>query len=1116
MSGLTPQQELAVTSIDRNVIVSAGAGSGKTHVLVERYIELLRCTAEVSVSNIVAITYTRKAAAEMRTRLKARMQKLMLDTAGDEQSRWAQCYAEVDGARIVTIHSLCESLLRAYPTEANIDPQFELVDDVEQCKLTDESISDAFRQVIEAESEEIELLMRQNIDEVRSWIQSALRSSTQFRESLSIIGVVDENELWIYAQSRLEAEQERALGELARKKDWRRNLSYVGETPWKDRNSPLEQMRVSMSGLAQESLDLSQSVSERWSKLVEVAALRFGRYGGGEAAELKAAMKQVQVEIAALVDAIPACLNDQDKEAFRTIKHLIQLTKLAGQSYKNRKKSILKLDYNDLIELAVNTLSAENSSARQSYTAGIRAILVDEFQDTNAQQSSLVKLLASSKANLFLIGDDKQSIYKFQGADVSTFNKWKAEFAQTDCQSILSLSQSFRSHPTVVAFINAVFAEILAKPTPGTFDATFVELSAARQEHSDPERVQIRLLPAYDDSGDKLKTSEIQAVESQAVAAWIAECIEKQLPVKCKTGDNRAIQYGDFAVLVQQNKDFANIEFALASAGIPYVTLGGQGFLERQEIYDMQNLLAFLSNPRDSQALVGILRSPIFGITDDIIHLIGTSGYRGQPFWQKLKEMVARRHAGYESVAAAGNNLSRWIEDAGCIPVNELLRRIIQATSYDIVLLSLPNGHQRSRNLWKLVHVATQNEHMTCSQFVEHLKQMREFRVKQADAPLDNGSAVKLMTIHSSKGLEFPAVALPILGKSAVSRANKFRFHRHYGLAINTCRDGENKPAWYQLASAYETEMEVSEKRRLFYVAMTRARDYLSLFMPTQRSKTESFLSWMQNVLQIDSDEEAAKCTRTLTSLDHQASYTLVPFAPRTTDRCEVFQPALDFDQTALANHETGLNLSLIGSLQQELPKEPLPWFGWTRVTPEAGGVKIGATISGTYFHALMEHLSSLDDPTAEQIESIAYAQGDVAAHPDVFNVFVSEGQRLLQIFQHSQLHSLLRTSKRHLHELPYTLLEAEGAIVRRPDLLIETDDGSWLIVDYKTDKFEVGTLAQQANKHRLQLKQYVDEFRTLTGISATPCLYFAEHGILHGLPEQVVQLSLLSSIAIS
>jgi ATP-dependent exoDNAse (exonuclease V) beta subunit len=209
------------------------------------------------------------------------------------------------------------------------------------------------------------------------------------------------------------------------------------------------------------------------------------------------------------------------------------------------------------------------------------------------------------------------------------------------------------------------------------------------------------------------------------------------------------------------------------------------------------------------------------------------------------------------------------------------------------------------------------------------------------------------------------------------------------------------------------------------------------------------------------------------------------------------------------------LSFSLIENLQQESPKAPLPWSGWTRVTPESEGVKINATISGTYFHALMEHLSSMDEPSAQQIESIAYAQGDVVAHPHVLNVFVTEGQRLLKIFHDSTLKGVLRTSKRHLHELPYTLLEEGSATMRRPDLLIETEDGSWLIVDYKTDKFEVSTVAQQALKHRM-LKQYVDEFRALTGISAVPCLYFAEHGILHGLPEQSVQLSLLSPVAVS
>ncbi len=214
--------------------------------------------------------------------------------------------------------------------------------------------------------------------------------------------------------------------------------------------------------------------------------------------------------------------------------------------------------------------------------------------------------------------------------------------------------------------------------------------------------------------------------------------------------------------------------------------------MERQEIYDVQNLLSFLSYPQDSHALIGILRSPMFGITDDILHMIASDGGVGRSLWQRLKDTVELRKPGYETIAGAKVCLSNWIKDAALLPVADLLRRIVISTSYDLVLMTMPNGHQRSRNLWKVVHLATENEALSCAEFADSLKLMREFKVKQSDAPLDTGDVVKLMTIHSSKGLEFPAGGASSARNASHQQATKLKFHRDFGISINTSRDNED------------------------------------------------------------------------------------------------------------------------------------------------------------------------------------------------------------------------------------------------------------------------------------------------------------------------------------
>lgn len=1100
MAGLTEQQQQAVNSIDRNVLVSAGAGSGKTHVLVERYIELLRCNPEMSVSNIVAVTYTRKAAAEMRTRLKAKIAQLQITPDLEERARWNQCYTEIDGARIVTIHSLCESILKAFPVDAAIDPQFEIVDDVGQSQLLRNAMDHAFREVIDDGAEELELLLQQNIEDLRFWMQQCMKSSTQFKEALKSIGELSEPKLIAYAEQRLQEFQKRSIESALRDKLFKRAFAYVEQNPWRDAANELERLRGVMVQLTHDLMSGAGEHDERWSKFCQIASIKVGRYGpkNGDANEIKGAMKEVQTIASDLTKKIPSALNEEDFKAFRLIVLFVRLAKRAMSHYEAEKRSLLKLDYNDLIELAVTALEREKSPAKEHYHQTVRAILVDEFQDTNVMQSRMIKLLASDTTNLFLIGDDKQSIYKFQGADVATFNSWKLEFQSADPDSILSLSQSFRSHPSVVGFINAMFENIM-DDADEVYKARFEALTAARSEVDDSERVQVIVLPEYDSSGDALKAAELKAIEGQAVASWISTNVKNETPVSLKSGGVRPIQFGDFAVLVQRNQDFADIEIALAAQKIPYVTLGGRGFLERQEIYDVQNLLSFLAYPQDDHALIGILRSPMFGITDDILHLIASDRSGGRSLWQRLKDTVELRKPGYESIANAKVSLANWIKDAAVMPVSELLRRIVLSTSYDLVLMTMPNGHQRSRNLWKVVHLATENESLSCAEFADSLKLMREFKVKQSDAPLDTGDVVKLMTIHSSKGLEFPAVALPVLGTPATSKATKLKFHRDFGISINTSRDTEDdtKPSWYRLTHLLDSEFELAEKKRLLYVAMTRARDHLALFVQPQAKASQSFLKWIHESLQLESIDFEAATVHNLNSPGHSARFTV---------QCSV-APNLD-REPALGSTEGGqkIDYSLIEALPAMQIEAPAVWADWSRVTPSNDVKPFGATVSGTFFHALMEHVTSVPTGlTREVIESLAFAQGDVVAHPDSLARLVSEGERLLAVFQDSKLSSLLKTSRRHFHEIPYLLLDDENSSTKRPDLLIEDESGKWIIVDYKTDKFQQEKMVQQAAKHHEQLTEYARDLNRLTGIEAETYIYFAEFGVLFDSTRRAV-----------
>ena len=778
--------------------------------------------------------------------------------------------------------------------------------------------------------------------------------------------------------------------------------------------------------------------------------------------------------------------------------------------YDASKRSRFKLDFNDLISRAVTTLEAPNSPARHYYNRLIAAILVDEFQDTNIIQSGLISLLSGKDTRLFLIGDDKQSIYRFQGADISTFNKWKKSLLEADARSLLSLNQSFRSHGKVVRFINAVFSRLMNDGGAQSFRARFEPLSAVRQDESGRQHIEVVVYDATDAEGRRQR-EESALLEGKAVASWILQKIATSAPIVEKGEKGaRPIEFGDFAVLVQRNQDFAPIEAALAQAGVPYVTSGGKGFLDRQEVYDIENLLLFLACPQDSHSLLGVLRCPMFALADDLIHEIAEPRSRNtDSLWSALRDYAESKRPGFEPVARAVQMLNQMIVEAGTTPVGDLLRKAITITGYDLVLMRATNGQRRSRNLWKLVSLASSKEQLSCREFAVSLRRMRQLGVKQSDAPLNARGCVKLMTIHGAKGLEFPAVVLPVLGVPAKSKKDRLLYHREYGIVFNTAReDGEERPSYYDAACVIDSEMEYAEKKRLLYVAMTRARDYLAVFLEKEAPERASFRQWLKSVLGLDvlvDTESRGTCTAVSSPSDYKLCFLDRSLVLNGTQAVPELSVGVGQQDCAAGNGKHVFDL-----VEPVLPVNmTAPHFSGAgaRITPVNDPLnktdEPHAAEVGTFFHSLMEHLVvDLVRPSSETIREVAIAQGDRVAHPVVLNKLMVEGERLVDRFFTSELFALLKGSSHRLPELPYLLGEQSGAKIRRPDLIFQDQSGQWHLIDYKTDRIELDEIEHQAKLHRHQLNEYVHELNMLLGFNLKPFVYFAQLGMLYPLSD--------------
>lgn len=1131
---LTEEQNLAVMSVDQNVLVAAGAGSGKTHVLVERYVEILRRNSDVSLANIIAVTYTRKAAAEMRSRLKGRFMSLSQDPkeiALGLNQRWRQVMLEVDSARIGTIHSLCESILKSYPSDCGIDPQFKVLEELDIKQLLDKSIDDALREVI-AKSQgtdsavisdyrlEHQLLMDFSFEDVKASLSKLIRGSTQLAQTMQLYGLAPDQELDLkrlqeHALTTLHQVQRQALDSLLSSSEFIDSLNYLQNNPHSDPANKLEIARKETLGLINEAMDASE-FAEKFKILAYLGATKIGNIGGSkpESSALRKCIAGLRSAIDKVTGKLPASLGEADQRAFESIIGMLGLYRLAFASYQNKKAELGALDFNDIIELTIQALSRPDSRSRTFFQERLRALLVDEFQDTNDMQVQLLSLMAGEQTRLFLIGDDKQSIYKFQGADVATFNKWK-EKLQGDVldlqgQSLVTkLTASFRSHPEVVAFVNAVFCRLFDKdPRVLPYVASFEALSPARQIEGMPEQARVELIQYGQEEDDPTSPEVFEAIQ---VARWIRQKIKNKEEIQEKNGASRPIEYRDFAVLLGRNKDFSQFEQVFASQGIPFVVSGGTGFLRRQEVYDFECLFRFLENPQDSHSLLAVLRSPFCALSDDLIHGLKSSG-KGD-LWTLLTRAAAPGVPGYAPLKKAAQTLRKFLDYAALLPLSELIQKIVEQTSYDLTILAAPDGQQRSRNVWKIVYMASADDHMSCGEFAQKLALMREFGVRQSEAPLDSGNSVRLMTVHASKGLEFAAVALPVLGAEGSRRTERLIFHPGYGIAFNTARQEEDEPpTWYQVASYLDKQMDSEERKRLLYVAMTRARDNLAMFIRDKGRNVVTYRKMLCDTLKIDEDGalEAGSRQKRLLNV---ASQSPAPYAlSYSLDAAVITLPEDSSSAGTVEVDLSGQNSELLEELEFASSYPDVNELGLSRITGRDSAVLAANSdkpmfdrnlfspkFLGLFFHALMEHLPrSGRRVDSTYVRDIALTQGFHMAHGPVLNRLVQEGERLLSIYYESRLCQLFSDADRRFSEATYLTVKDGNIINRRPDLIFETKAGDWYLVDFKTDTVSQDSIQSAAIKHSAQVQTYVQELNKLSGINIKPHIYFAQLGILY------------------
>lgn len=822
-----------------NVVLEASAGTGKTSVLVERYLNLLR--AGVSPSNILAITFTRQAAAEMRERIIASLRRDASESEAGQQ-RWNDLRERLADVAISTVDAFCLSLLREFPLEADLDPGFSMADETEIPQLVAAAVDRTLSvggQIADRDDGVAMLLARLGPERSRLMLTSLLERRLVVPGALQrfLRGVPRE----LTAQRACRDAVAR-LGD--RLSGLQREVSQLIEADVLDdpRAAILARDLRRISELA----DAEPSTVRAWLDRLRDAFLtssgsvrRTFRLRTSASSAERRRYRQAAARVAPYVhDVVQAFDRDVNAVMARAVQRVFGVV---IAEYQRALRARALLDFSDVLQRALDLLRQMDEFAQSRYRLESRYhhVLVDEFQDTSRAQWELVSLLVQSwgegsglvedaplPPSVFVVGDRKQSIYSFRDADVATFRDATDEISALRAGGDVhrSITQSFRAVPALLSFVNDLFSEIAAS---GSGRDAF--------RFTDADRFPV-VVPPEDPPQDALGI--IVGPDLEACAAGVASEIvtllrEGRVRDRRHPG-HRPVRPGDMAVLFRTRQSHRAFERALDERGVPTYVYKGLGFFDAEEIKDVRVLLRFLARPRSELRTAALLRSRIVGLSDPaLLKLSGqlSASLIGESPPDEMAQLEPEDH---EVLAQARRGARTWLPLVDQLPPTELLDRVLRDTAYHYELRGthVEQAEANLRRLRSLIRRIENRGYATMARVADHIDRLS---TDMSNAVLEAFDAVNLMTVHAAKGLEFPVVFLVDIGRGTRAPDAPVRIIADRG-------DGfPSVTVWPHRSDADEEERRrgIEETKRLLYVATTRARDrlYLSAVATDHRPK---------------------------------------------------------------------------------------------------------------------------------------------------------------------------------------------------------------------------------------------------------------------------------------
>lgn len=1144
----TEAQQEAIEIRNKNVLVSAAAGSGKTAVLVERIMQLI-IKDQVSLDKMLVVTFSNAAASEMREKVIKAISKAIKECAEEanggitdkEQFLRTQLNL-IHKANISTFHAFSMEIIRRYFHLIKIEPNFKICDEAQKIILQADAMEQLFQNLFQAEDEEFlyflnqyaqtknENAVKEMIFETHHFIQSIPDSFGWLEEKVEELRGNKEEFLSGHTFEKI---KEHIETDLSLAKNYFLKAAHLLDV--QGISCLVPKCELEIKTIEEKIVEFHSIDFETFARSLSMIKFQIYKANAGEKEDYELIKdmvsgfrdkgkgiikKLISQYCSKSMDEYVGELNDTHRAAV----YLTKLVKEFDLLYRNKKNEKSLIDFSDIEHYALTILSHEEAASE--YREKFQHIFIDEYQDSNIVQETLIGMIKRAN-NLFMVGDVKQSIYKFRLAEpeifISKYENFKLEQNQNDKK--LDLNRNFRSKGNVIHAVNDIFSRIMRKDVSGLEydDAAALYQGVSYQGDLDyPVELHIADDMQVEDGDVEDEIAEMKKIEVEAFAAARIIKEAKGTPIyDGKMEVTRSLTNRDIVILLRGARGTAEIYYeALLKEGIPSFIDTSDGYFDTVEIEVFLNLLRIIDNKKQDVPLLSVLRSQIFGFTiEELIEVRlmkkQAAYFEAFDYYRSEGNNMALR----AKCQAAAETISQWTKAATFMTLEDLLWKLVRETTYYEYIGAIPGGVQRQANVRALIDKAVQFQNSQMKglfHFIRYIEAVKKQKVPMGQVKLlgEKDDVVRIMTIHKSKGLEFPMVLVGGLGKRFVRdrKGSRINWHKDLGIGLRWIDKEHHSYKKTLMQTAIEqrkSKEDMAEEIRVLYVAFTRAMDKLILLASvTDIEKTK-------NGYELKDSEDVGSAGCYLDFILPILDETKIRYKEHNKADISCIKMVSNDEKAVIKQMLNGVNpLVLDANLSLEIKKRLGFEYGYQRAlslkskftVSELNRVKklgfygkleepkfshpdrgFTAAEKGTILHKVMEHIE-FKVSSLGQVESFVteLVSKDILTEKEAATV---DGRKIVG-FMNSNIGKRAAGAEKIHKEVSFNLAkekDGETIIVQGTIDCYFEEDGKYVLLDYKSnylwDDYDQQAIDQLVDGYKEQLNLYKEALQTIRGI---------------------------------